>query len=209
MVRVLLRATDAAHPGVGVAGEVLASGGAYPRGTLVMGIGAGAVARHVELSVDQMARIPAGLSLFEAAALPAPLLAALRGLKPLAGETVWIRHASTPVGTLAVQVGKALGCYVIATGARRRLPLLWDLGADRAAVEGDDRPDGVLFDARAHRPVLEAAPGELAAAARFAERLCLVPVVDQILRYPPSQGSQPGAEHVVWELPREPTPRVP
>ncbi len=202
LVRIRVRATDAAQPGFGIAGEVIVDEGPFALETQVMGIGTGALARYVELSADQLARVPAGLSRFEAAALPCPLLAAVRGLRPLAGEKVWIRHASTSVGTLAIQLGKALGCYVIATGPRRRLPLLWDLGADRAAVESDTRPDGILFDAQAHRPVLKAFPGELAAAASLAERLCLVPVVDEVIRFPSSH-TRPGAEHVVWELPDE------
>jgi NADPH:quinone reductase-like Zn-dependent oxidoreductase len=94
---------------------------------------------YAELAVapeSAVALLPEGLSFEEAAALPVAGLTALQALRDraelAAGESALILGGAGGVGHLAVQIAKAFGAHVSATASTRNLPLLWQLGADRA-----------------------------------------------------------------------------
>lgn len=114
----------------------------------------GTYAELVSAPVRTLALKPAALDWAAAGGLPLAGLAAYQGLvKALrlkAGETVLIHAAAGGVGTLAVQIAKALGARVIGTASERNHAFLRELGAEPVTYgEGlADRvraiaPDGV------------------------------------------------------------------
>ena len=117
-------------PGWDVAGVVESTGYGVTRfkvGDAVYGMPrfprqAGGYAEYVTAPSHQFAPIPTNISPIEAAALPLAALTAwqcLVGVARLcAGQTVLVHGASGGVGHLAVQIARALGATVIATGSR-------------------------------------------------------------------------------------------
>ncbi|KAB8194933.1 zinc-binding dehydrogenase [Nonomuraea phyllanthi] len=125
--------------GIDFAGEVVAVGHgvARPRvGDRVWGgLGRrfGAAAEYVVVRPRNIALAPAGLDLVQAAALPGvgtTAITALRdkaGLRP--GERLLVRGGSGGVGSVAVQLGRALGAHVTALAGGRNLDFVRELGA--------------------------------------------------------------------------------
>ncbi|GAA2157858.1 NADP-dependent oxidoreductase [Kitasatospora kazusensis] len=146
-----------------VAGVVQAVGGAvteFEPGDEVIGyvrkdaVEHGTYAELVSAPVRTLARKPAALDWAAAGGLPLAGLTAYQGLvkalRVKAGETVLIHAAAGGVGTLAVQIAKALGARVIGTASERNHAYLRELGAEPVTYgEGlADRvralaPDGV------------------------------------------------------------------
>jgi len=145
-------------PGLEYAGEVMATG---PRVTLfksgdrVMGlVPGGAYAEYVCVPESTAMRVPSGMDLTRAAALPEAFLTAYRALfmegTLQAGESVLIRAATSGVGQAAVQLAAYAGARVFA-GSRQaeRLPALGELGATVTFQDSGDGarraidPDGV------------------------------------------------------------------
>jgi NADPH:quinone reductase-like Zn-dependent oxidoreductase len=102
-------------------------------GDEVFGGRSGAFAEYV--SAVNVVRKPARVSFEEAATMGIAGLTALQGLRDHAalqpGERVLINGASGGVGTLAVQVAKALGGHVTAVCSTRNVEQARALGADR------------------------------------------------------------------------------
>jgi NADPH:quinone reductase-like Zn-dependent oxidoreductase len=77
---------------------------------------------------------PAGLSFEEAAAIPVAALTALQALRDKgsvqAGHQVLVNGAAGGVGTLTVQIAKAMGADVTAVCSSRNVDLVRSLGAD-------------------------------------------------------------------------------
>ena len=94
----------------------------------------GTYAEYAVVPENALARKPANLSHEQAAALPVAALTAWQVLvtqgKLKAGDHVLIHAGAGGVGTLAVQIAKALGAYVAATAGGLNLPFLRELGAD-------------------------------------------------------------------------------
>lgn len=97
-------------------------------------VSCGAFAEFVACDPARLAPKPANMSHAEAAALALSGIAALQGLRDVGrlqpGESVLINGASGSVGTLAVQIAKALGASVTAVCSTRHVELLRTLGAD-------------------------------------------------------------------------------
>lgn len=95
---------------------------------------AGAFAQHVAAPAAQLARKPAGLPFTDAAASVMSGLTALVAMRDVAqvspGTRVLINGASGGVGTLAIQVAKALGAEVTGVCGTRNVELVRSLGAD-------------------------------------------------------------------------------
>jgi NADPH:quinone reductase-like Zn-dependent oxidoreductase len=93
----------------------------------------GAFAEYV--SAKSVVRKPAGVSFEDAATLPIAGLTALQGLRDQGqlkqGQRVLINGASGGVGSLAIQIAKALGGDVTAVVSTRNVELARSLGADR------------------------------------------------------------------------------
>ena len=113
------------------------------------GNGYGGFAEYASVPSDLLVPKPAGVSFAEAAAVPLAGLTALQGLRDhgrvAAGQHVMIIGASGGVGTLAVQVAKAMGAEVTGVCSTRNLDLVRSLGADHVvdytAEPVTDRPE--------------------------------------------------------------------
>ncbi len=97
---------------------------------------AAAYAEYATSPSRQLARIPAGLSDVEAAALPLGGLTAWQALVETAdigrGTRVLVLAAAGGVGHLAVQIAKARGAYVLGSARAEKHSFLASLGADEA-----------------------------------------------------------------------------
>ncbi|MHB1596293.1 MAG: NAD(P)H-quinone oxidoreductase [Streptosporangiaceae bacterium] len=129
------------YPGLECAGTIAALGAGvsgWQVGDEVCALLAGGgYAERVAVPAGQVLPVPAGLSVIEAAALPEVActvysnVVQVAGLR--AGETLLVHGGASGIGTLAIQLGKALGARVACTaGSRAKLDRCRELGADLA-----------------------------------------------------------------------------
>ncbi|MEU8060377.1 NAD(P)-dependent alcohol dehydrogenase [Microbispora bryophytorum] len=147
--------------GLDFSGEVAALGAGATGVTVgdrVWGVvgrtGFGSAADYVTVRAERLGRVPDGLDLVEAAALPVATTAitALRdkaALRP--GERLLVRGAAGGVGNAAVQLGKAYGAEVTALARAANLDFVRTLGAhhaiDHRSVSPEELgPFDVVFD---------------------------------------------------------------
>lgn len=104
---------------------------------------AAAYAEYVTSPSRQLARVPEGLDILHAGALPLASLTAWQALVDTAGvgpgDRVLVHGATGGVGHLAVQIAAARGATVVATGRAARHDLLRELGA-RETVDSRAQP---------------------------------------------------------------------
>jgi NADPH2:quinone reductase len=128
-------------PGLEVAGEVVAVGSdanKHKLGEKVMSLVAGGGYAQYCIAQDAQAMaVPPSLTIQEAGALPETLMTVWHnvfergGLKP--GETLLVHGGSSGIGTMAIQMAKALGSKVIVTvGSKDKADACIKLGADHA-----------------------------------------------------------------------------
>ena len=127
-------------PGVEVAGEVAEVGEAVQGvavGAKAMAIvPRGGYAEYVAAPAPFVIPLPAGITMQQAAALPVQGLAAYHTVLTLGrlakGERILIEAAAGGVGTIAVQLAKALGAgqVIAVASSRAKLDLALSLGAD-------------------------------------------------------------------------------
>jgi len=136
-------------PGLEFAGEVEALGPGVERlavGDRVFGlVGGGAYAEAIVAHERAVARIPDGLSYEQAAAIPEAFITAHDAMVGQAGlrggETLLVHAVGSGVGTAAVQLGRALGVFVIGTArSAEKLARARELGLGAGVV-----PDGHKF----------------------------------------------------------------
>jgi NADPH:quinone reductase-like Zn-dependent oxidoreductase len=117
----------------------------------------GTVADYAAVPAAALAAMPRALSFEEAAALPLAGCTALQALRDLgrvrAGDRVCIHGAAGGVGTLAIQVAKALGATVTTTSSAGQRAACLALGADEALDRAADEP---FSGARTFRVILDA-----------------------------------------------------
>ncbi|MEU8192202.1 NAD(P)-dependent alcohol dehydrogenase [Microbispora amethystogenes] len=143
--------------GLDFTGEVAALGAGTTDvavGDRVWGIvgrtGFGSAAEYVTVRTERIGRVPDGLDLVEAAALPVATTAitALRDkarLRP--GERLLVRGAAGGVGNAAVQLGQAYGAEVTALARAANLDFVRTLGAHHATDHRSVSPSDLgLFD---------------------------------------------------------------
>lgn len=128
-----------AIPGLEVAGEIVAMGEGVARWrvrdqvcALVSG---GGYAEYVNVPARQALPLPRGLSIEEAAALPETAFTVWSNVFQrgglTAGEVMLVHGGSSGIGTLAIQLGRALGARVIATaGSAEKCAACVALGAE-------------------------------------------------------------------------------
>ncbi|SDD35956.1 NADP-dependent oxidoreductase [Niabella drilacis] len=108
------------QPGDAVCGTLRTFGGCY--------------AEYAVVKASDVAKKPGAVSFEAAAAIPVAALTASKAILDegalKAGETVLIHGASGGIGSMAVQLAKAAGAYVIATGSGKNEQRIKDLGAD-------------------------------------------------------------------------------
>ena len=107
--------------GLEVAGEVLVGAGRWKAGDKVCALlGGGGYAQYAVVDARHALPIPPGLSALEAAALPETVFTVFANVFEhgalKAGETLMIHGATSGIGTTAIQMAKAAGAKVIATG---------------------------------------------------------------------------------------------
>jgi putative PIG3 family NAD(P)H quinone oxidoreductase len=112
-----------------VAGEVVAGAGRWKPGDRACALlGGGGYAEFVACDARHALPIPAGLDLVQAAALPETVFTVYANVFEhgalKAGETFLVHGATSGIGVTAIQMAKAAGAKVIATGR----------GADKAAA---------------------------------------------------------------------------
>ncbi|WNV75023.1 NADP-dependent oxidoreductase [Geodermatophilus sp. DSM 44513] len=138
-------------PGADLAGVVEAVGDGVDdvrSGQPVMAMQAtrtgGACAEYAAVPREHLAPAPAGVPLLEAAGVPLCGSTALQALRDRAGlraglragQRLLVHGAAGGVGSLAVQVGRALGATVTAAASRDAAALLRDLGAEEVLDRG-------------------------------------------------------------------------
>ena len=137
-LRWLVRSPLPRVPGYDFAGTLMDDAPGYPAGTPVYGMiqdhRGGACAEITSVEFDGFTRMPPQLSMVEAASLPLVGLTALQALRDelgvRSGDQVLLNGASGGVGTVAVQIAKALGARVMAVCSGRNRELVRALGAD-------------------------------------------------------------------------------
>lgn len=157
----------------------------------------GCYAQYVSCPVEQLAPIPAGLSMADAAAVPVDAMTAEQGLTDVlgigAGDQVLITAAAGGLGHLAVQISRALGATVVATASPRHHEFVHQLGAafviDHTQADWPDRVRDVT-DGGVTRALVCAAP-TVEGAARAARDGAL-------LATPARSGETPEADRVRW-----------
>jgi NADPH:quinone reductase-like Zn-dependent oxidoreductase len=162
----LSRFPAGAVPGWDAAGTVVraASDGTGPAvGTRVLTYGmGGAWAQYRAVDQAELAVVPDGVDLADAAALPVAAVTALRALRSagaLLGRRVLITGAAGGVGRFAVQLAALAGAEVVASvGSQARAEGLEALGAHQVVVglDGVETPVDVVLDAVGGARLVEA-----------------------------------------------------
>lgn len=127
--------------GLEVAGEIVKGGGRWKEGDQVCALLAGGgYAEYAAVDARHALPIPAGLDFVQAAGLPETVFTVFANVFEhgalKSGETLLIHGATSGIGVTAIQMAKAAGAKVIATGR----------GADKAAQARDLGAD-VAIDA--------------------------------------------------------------
>jgi len=135
-------------PGLELAGEVAALGEGVSElamGDRVFGIvGGGSYAEEIVVHARALAKMPAGMSFTDAAAIPEAFLTAYDAMVLraglTAGETVLVHAVGSGVGTAAVQIARAIGARSIGTARTPdKLERARALGMDEGIVPAEGR----------------------------------------------------------------------
>lgn len=125
------------YPGLEVSGRIADAGGSCfkPGDPVVALLAGGGYAEQVAVPAGQVVSVPDGVDLASAAALPEVAATVYSNLVMTAdllpGETVLIHGASGGIGTMAIQLARALGARTVATaGTTAKLDYARALGAD-------------------------------------------------------------------------------
>ena len=156
----------------------------------------GCYAQYVACPAEQLAPVPAGLPVADAAGVPIDALAAEQGLTDVlavgAGDTVLITAAAGGLGHFAVQIARILGASVVGTASPKHHEFVHALGA-MAVVDHtrSDWPDEVrnLTDGGARR-VLACSEASLDGAVLAAK--------DDALLATPVHAKPPATDRVSW-----------
>ena len=129
---------DIEIPGLEFAGTIAALGGrvtGWSVGDEVMGItSGGAKAEQVVTHERMLQRIPASVTLRDAAAIPEVFMTAHDALMTqgglASGGTALVHAGASGVGTAAIQIAKAIGARIAVTCSTSKVAACTDLGAD-------------------------------------------------------------------------------
>jgi NADPH:quinone reductase-like Zn-dependent oxidoreductase len=158
----MLKLQFPATMGFDAAGVVAAAGadaGSLKTGDRVYGAagvvagGSGSFAEYASANAGRVARLPAGLSFVQAAALPLAGVSALQAVEEnmqlRADGRILIHGGAGGVGSLAIQIAKSSGAYVAATCRGGQVAFVRSLGADEVIdVDQQAFQDGLKgFDA--------------------------------------------------------------
>jgi NADPH:quinone reductase len=157
----------------------------------------GCYAQYLTCPVEQLAPVPAGLPIADAAGVPIDALTADQGLTDVlgvgAGDQVLITAGAGGLGHFAVQIARVLGAVVVATASPQHHEFVHNLGA--TAVIDHTKPDWPeevrkVTDSGADRVLVCAAP-TIQGADRAAR--------DGALLATPVYAELPSSERVRWQ----------
>ena len=98
----------------------------------------GTLCEYITVPAADVVLKPATLSVNEAAGLALCSIAAYAPLIDVAkiepGQRVFVNGGSTTIGSLAIQIAKAKGCFVTATTSTKNIDLVKSLGADEVCA---------------------------------------------------------------------------
>ncbi|TVY35167.1 Zinc-type alcohol dehydrogenase-like protein, partial [Lachnellula occidentalis] len=137
-----------------------APGSLLQRGDLVFGaagtspFAGGALAEFTIADKDNVVRVPDGVSLLDAAAVPIAGLTAYQTIVPRVkkGDHIFINGGSGGTGVFGIQIAKAVGCHVTTSCSTPNVELCRSLGADvvvdyrKGSVAEALKANGILFD---------------------------------------------------------------
>lgn len=107
----------------------------YGQASVLAG-GSGSLAEFAIMPTTLLSRCPANATFLEAASLPLAGVSALQAIGEIMnvqpGQKILILGAAGGIGSLAVQLAKHAGAYVVAMAGARHLDLVKELGADEA-----------------------------------------------------------------------------
>ena len=155
--------------GLEVAGEVVALGEGAVRwrlGDRVCALlGGGGYAEYAAVNARHALPIPDGIDPVEAAALPETVFTVFHNVFELgrlgAGETLLVHGATSGIGVTAIQMGKAAGARVIATGrGADKAEAAREIGADLALDASAEDFVAVVKDAGGADVVLDMVAGD-------------------------------------------------
>jgi len=124
----------------------------FAPGDAVMGIvGGGAMATHLLVPAREAMRVPAGMPLTEAAAIPEVFLTAFDALfgqgRLAPGQTVLVHAIGSGVGTAALQLGLLAGGRVVGTSrSQEKLTRCRELGLEAALLVDNNQFAAALFE---------------------------------------------------------------
>jgi NADPH:quinone reductase len=181
-----------------VEGDTAANAGLYDGAPVYGSPGlSGCYAQYLTCPVEQLAPVPAGLPIADAAGVPIDVLTADQGLTDVlgvgAGDQVLITAGAGGLGHFAVQIARILGAVVVATANPQHHEFVHNLGAATVVDHTEpDWPDEVrkVTDGGADRVLVCAAP-TLHGAERAAR--------DGALLATPTRAELPHSERVRWQ----------
>ncbi|WP_429970427.1 NADP-dependent oxidoreductase [Fructilactobacillus sp. Tb1] len=95
----------------------------------------GTLTEMISLPINQIAHMPADLDYVSASGIPLTGLTSYQALIELGhvqpGQKVFIQAGAGGIGTIAIQIAKALGAYVATTASSANVKLVRELGADQ------------------------------------------------------------------------------
>ncbi|USS88367.1 NADP-dependent oxidoreductase [Fructilactobacillus hinvesii] len=109
----------------------------------------GTLADYIAIDQSEIALIPAELDYQSASGVPLTGLTSYQALVELGniqpGQKVFIQAGAGGIGTMAIQIAKALGAYVTTTASPSKTALVRSLGADQVINYHEDYFADVLF----------------------------------------------------------------
>lgn len=182
--------------GADVSGTVLEVGSGvdnFVPGDQVFGMAFASYAEKCVVPASNLAKVPAGLPIIDAAALPLVVLTggqlAAEAARITAGQTVLVAGAAGSVGRAAVYTAKSLGATVIAGILSRHLDQASDIGADQIVATDDPA-------ALANLPQLDAVADAVGGktGADLISKVKSGGIFATVLSPPPNAGEFPGVE---------------
>lgn len=116
----------------------------------IFGGGSGAFAEFAVTSSSQIAKMPEGVDFPEAGAIPLTGVSALQviedHMKLHSGQKILIHGGAGGIGSVAIQIAKHLGAYVITTASAKAAEYVRNLGADEVIDYHTEHFDEILHD---------------------------------------------------------------
>jgi len=150
-------------PGLAFAGVVETPAGGFVAGDRVFGTATGALAELAVADPRKLARVPDGLDLERAAALPVSAVTALEAVRDAArvraGQRVLVLGAAGGVGSYAVQLAAGVGARVTAVCSGGKAEFARGMGAERVIDYTEQEPTelaerwDVIIDTAGNRPI--------------------------------------------------------